>query len=173
MNKRCNRGEIYFADLEPVVGSEQGGRRPVIIVQNNVGNTHAPTTIVVPVTSKGRAKAQLPTHMPLVDVAGLKADSIALAEQVRVLDKARLEKYLGILPSAYLCVLDAVLVKSLGLFVPKRHNQDLMTLCPKCSSSFFESNSYVLRRSDYNQKYKEPCTICSVGMGFDYYVCKK
>ena len=89
------RGDVYMAGLDPVIGSEQGGTRPVVIIQNNTGNRHAPTVIAVPVTSSG-GKPPLPTHAFLpAGEGGLWRDSIALCEQVRTLEKARLGKRLG------------------------------------------------------------------------------
>ena len=86
------RGEIYFAQLNPVQGSEQGGTRPVLIVQNDIGNTHSPTTIVIAITSQIH-KAKLPTHVELSrDESGLERDSVVLAEQIRTIDKSRLRQ---------------------------------------------------------------------------------
>ena len=89
------RGDVYMAGLDPVIGSEQGGYRPVVIIQNDTGNLHAPTVIAVPVTSSS-GKPGLPTHafLPLGE-GGLWRDSIALCEQVRTLEKARLGRRLG------------------------------------------------------------------------------
>ncbi|MGX7329009.1 type II toxin-antitoxin system PemK/MazF family toxin [Enterococcus bulliens] len=85
------RGDIYFADLSPVVGSEQGGVRPVLIVQNNLGNHFSPTVIVVAITAK-IAKPKLPTHIPIAaSKMGLERNSVILAEQIRTLDKSRLK----------------------------------------------------------------------------------
>ena len=85
------RGEIYYADLSPVVGSEQGGIRPVLIVQNDVGNRHSPTVIAAAITSR-REKAKLPTHIDVqAATCGLTKDSIVLLEQIRTLDKRRLK----------------------------------------------------------------------------------
>ena len=87
------RGDVYMACLDPVIGSEQGGTRPVVIMQNNTGNLHAPTVIAVPITS---SKPALPTHALLAaGEGGLWRDSIALCEQVRTLEKARLGRRLG------------------------------------------------------------------------------
>ena len=86
------RGEIYFADLSPVVGSEQGGMRPVLIIQNDAGNRHSPTVIAAAITSR-TGKAKLPTHINLAaQTCGLPKDSIVLLEQVRTIDKTRLRK---------------------------------------------------------------------------------
>ena len=89
------RGDIYYADLSPVVGSEQGGVRPVLIIQNNVGNKYSPTVIAAAITSRG-TKADLPTHIKLyADHSGLSKDSVVLLEQIRTLDKQRLRKMSG------------------------------------------------------------------------------
>ena len=87
------KGEVYYADLNPIIGCEQGGCRPVIIVQNNTGNLYSPTTIIVPVTARKRKKA-LPTHIK-VKGAGLPKKSIALLEQLRTIDKSRLKEKIG------------------------------------------------------------------------------
>lgn len=88
------RGEIYYADLGYMPGSEEGGRRPVLIIQNDVGNQHSPTVIVAPVT--GKPKRPLPTHVPLYPKGtGLTKPSTAMLEQIRVLDKGRLRGYIG------------------------------------------------------------------------------
>ena len=86
------RGQIYLADLNPVMGSEQGGIRPVVVIQNNIGNRYSPTIIVAAIT--GRLKKNMPTHTPL-KATGLPKDSIALMEQIRTIDKCRLIEYVG------------------------------------------------------------------------------
>lgn len=86
------RGDIFFADLSPVVGSEQDGLRPVLVVQNDFGNKYSPTVIVLPITSK--EKTNLPTHIP-IDGVGLKKNSYILTEQIRTLDKSRLKDKIG------------------------------------------------------------------------------
>ena len=89
------RGEIYYADLSPVVGSEQGGIRPVLIVQNDVGNRYSPTVIAAAITSQ-REKSKLPTHIELESRScGLSKDSIVLLEQIRTIDKRRLREKTG------------------------------------------------------------------------------
>lgn len=89
------RGDIFYADLSPVVGSEQGGIRPVLIVQNNVGNRYSPTVIAAAITSQ-QSKAKLPTHIPIVaDNCGLSKDSVVLLEQIRTIDKQRLKEKMG------------------------------------------------------------------------------
>lgn len=109
------RGEIYYADLSPVVGSEQGGIRPVLIVQNDVGNRHSPTVIAAAITSR-REKAKLPTHIDVqAATCGLTKDSIVLLEQIRTLDKRRLREKAGRVEGDVLQRIDAALEVSFGL----------------------------------------------------------
>ena len=109
------RGEIYYADLSPVVGSEQGGMRPVLIVQNDVGNRHSPTVIAAAITSQ-KDKSRLPTHISITaDRCGLAKDSIVLLEQVRTLDKQRLKERMGELDEGAMNKVDNALSVSFGL----------------------------------------------------------
>ena len=109
------RGEIYYADLSPVVGSEQGGIRPVLIVQNDVGNRHSPTVIAAAITSQ-RDKTKLPTHIEVTaSSCGLAKDSIVLLEQIRTLDKRRLKERMGMLDEASMGQIDKALSVSFGL----------------------------------------------------------
>ncbi|MBP5372813.1 MAG: type II toxin-antitoxin system PemK/MazF family toxin [Clostridia bacterium] len=108
------RGELYYADLSPVVGSEQGGIRPVLVVQNDVGNRYSPTVIAVAVTSK-LEKARLPTHIELTgECFGLSRNSVILLEQIRTLDKRRLKDRIGSLPTGVMERVDDALKISLG-----------------------------------------------------------
>ena len=107
------RGEIWYADMSPVIGSEQGGLRPVIIVQNDVGNKFAPTTIAIPLTSC-LAKKPLPTHVTFTTTC-LRAESVALCEQVRTLDKMRMKTLMGSLDAETMAEIDKALAISLGL----------------------------------------------------------
>lgn len=112
------RGEIYYADLSPVVGSEQGGTRPVLIVQNDTGNRHSPTVIAAAITSK-TDKARLPTHIALAGRSvGLDRDSIILLEQIRTLDKSRLRERMGRLDESTMSAVDNALSVSFGLGKP-------------------------------------------------------
>ncbi len=109
------RGEIYYADLSPVVGSEQGGIRPVLIVQNDVGNKHSPTVIAAAITSK-QEKSKLPTHISVQATScGLAKDSVVLLEQVRTLDKRRLKERMGELDQGSMAQVNDALQVSLGL----------------------------------------------------------
>ena len=109
------RGDIYYADLSPVVGSEQGGVRPVLIVQNNVGNKYSPTVIAAAITSQ-KFKTNLPTHISVnANDCGLSKDSIVLLEQIRTLDKQRLKERMGNLPENDMDRIDKALSVSFGL----------------------------------------------------------
>ena len=109
------RGDIYYADLSPVVGSEQGGIRPVIIIQNDIGNKYSPTVIVGAITSQIN-KAKLPTHVEISsEEYGLNKDSVVLLEQVRTLDKKRLKEKIGHMTALDMGKVDKALLTSLGL----------------------------------------------------------
>ncbi|MBR3999434.1 MAG: type II toxin-antitoxin system PemK/MazF family toxin [Clostridia bacterium] len=109
------RGDIYYADLSPVVGSEQGGIRPVLIVQNDVGNRYSPTVIAAAITSR-MGKTKLPTHIDIyADRVGLARDSVVLLEQVRTIDKQRLGEKMGHLDVETMNAVDDAISISLGL----------------------------------------------------------
>lgn len=109
------RGDIYYADLSPVVGSEQGGLRPVLIIQNDVGNKYSPTVIAAAITSR-MSKTRLPTHIDIyADKAGLAKDSVILLEQIRTLDKRRLKEKMGHLDEAVMQRVDNAIAVSFGL----------------------------------------------------------
>lgn len=110
-----NRGDIYYADLSPVVGSEQGGVRPVLVVQNDVGNKYSPTVIIAAITSQ-LSKAKLPTHIELnKDKYNLAKDSVVLLEQIRTLDKRRLKEKIGVLDNITMQKVDVAIMISLGI----------------------------------------------------------
>ena len=109
------RGDIYYADLSPVVGSEQGGVRPVLIIQNDIGNKYSPTVIATAITSQIN-KAKLPTHIELdANEYGLSKDSVVLAEQIRTIDKKRLKEKIGHLDDKLMTKVNAALEISFGL----------------------------------------------------------
>ena len=113
MNVR--RGDIYYADLSPVIGSEQGGLRPVLIVQNDVGNRYSPTVIAAAITSRTQ-KSKLPTHIDVyADKYGLAKDSVILLEQIRTIDKARLKEKMGHLDDSVMSEVNAAIAVSFGL----------------------------------------------------------
>ncbi|NLF79877.1 MAG: type II toxin-antitoxin system PemK/MazF family toxin [Clostridia bacterium] len=110
-----SRGEIYFAELNPVQGSEQGGLRPVLIIQNDIGNTYSPTTIIVAITSQIN-KARLPTHVELsARESGLRRDSVILAEQMRTIDKSRLRQKVAELKQPTMQRIENAMAVSIGL----------------------------------------------------------
>ena len=111
--KEIKRNEIYYADLNPIKGSEQGGIRPVLVIQNDTGNKHSPTTIVAAITSR-EEKAKLPTHVE-VGSCGVERKSLALLEQIRTIDKSRLIKYVGELDGATVKEINEAIGISLGL----------------------------------------------------------
>lgn len=111
------RGDIFYADLSPVVGSEQGGVRPVLIIQNDTGNRYSPTVIAAAITSQ-TGKARLPTHIELsaqTQNYGLTKDSVVLLEQIRTLDKRRLREKMGRVDPALMERIDAAIAVSFGL----------------------------------------------------------
>ena len=115
--ENVKRGDIYYADLSPVVGSEQGGVRPVLIIQNDIGNKYSPTVIACAVTSQ-LTKAKLPTHIEVKQGNfGLPKDSVILMEQIRTLDKRRLKEKVGALDGYTMQRVDKAILISLGLFV--------------------------------------------------------
>ena len=115
MDSNVRRGDIYYADLSPVVGSEQGGVRPVLIIQNDTGNRHSPTVIAAAITSQ-TGKARLPTHIELAANAyGLPRESVVLLEQVRTLDKRRLRERMGRLDQVQMQKVDGAIAVSFGL----------------------------------------------------------
>ncbi len=112
---KVKRGDVFYAELDPVIGSEQGGVRPVLIVQNDVGNQHSPTTIIAAITGQ-LTKAKLPTHVDLAGREnGLAKNSVVLVEQVRTIDKTRLKEYICTLDKQIMEQVDQALLISMGL----------------------------------------------------------
>ncbi len=115
MISSIKRGDIFYADLSPVVGSEQGGLRPVLIIQNDVGNKYSPTVIAAAITSR-MGKARLPTHIDIhADRVGLSKDSVVLLEQIRTLDKRRLKEKMGHLDGVVMNRINTAIAVSFGL----------------------------------------------------------
>lgn len=116
MERNIKRGDIYYAKLNPVVGSEQGGKhRPVLIISNNKGNRHSTTVIVAAITGKEHAKPNLPTHVIVNGCECLEKDSIILLEQIRTLDKQRLQEYIGTFDRRLMLSVDNALAISIGV----------------------------------------------------------
>ena len=115
MDDTVKRGDIFYADLSPVVGSEQGGTRPVLIVQNDTGTRHSPTVIAAAITSQ-TGKARLPTHINIAGGSvGLTKDSVILLEQVRTIDKRRLREHMGRLDDKHMALVNDAIAVSFGL----------------------------------------------------------
>lgn len=163
------RGEIYHADLNPVFGSEQGGYRPVLIIQNNRGNQHSPTVIVAAITSQPKTK--LPTHVPINGISGLEKESFVLLEQIRTVDKRRLDDYVGRLNRDQMNRVEKALRTSME--IKKLDKPVLMCLCPVCAKPFYNSKEHFIIRADQDQIIKETCMFCNVRQGYDYLIRKK
>jgi mRNA interferase MazF len=114
MNQSILRGDLYYADLDPACGSEQGGICPIVIIQNDIGNKHSPTVIIAAITSKSE-KSLLPTHSYVGTKCGLERESIVLLEQIRTIDKRRLREYVGALRTVDMRDVDKALAVSVGL----------------------------------------------------------
>ena len=124
MRKAIRRGDLFYADLDPVVGSEQGGIRPVLVIQNDVGNYFSPTVVAAAITSR-KAKNSLPTHILLENVPGLAPTSLLLLEQLRTIDRKRLRGYIGRISKEKMLEVDAALAISIGIGYPserRTHN---------------------------------------------------
>lgn len=115
MQNKIKRGSIFYADLSPVTGSEQGGVRPVLVIQNNTGNRYSSTVIVAAMSGKTEEKADLPTHYKVMEQDGLEGESLVLLEQIRTIDKRRLRDYIGQLGQKDMKRIDRCLAVSLAL----------------------------------------------------------
>lgn len=120
---KIKRGQIYLVDLSNGFGSEQGGVRPVLVIQNNKGNKHSPTIIVACITSRAHTKHHLPTHYYIPDSAGLKYPSIVMMEQIKVIDKSRIIKYIGSVSTRFMSILDKKLLISIGISNKKSYKK--------------------------------------------------
>ena len=173
MNHTYLRGDMYYADLGRGIGSEQEGYRPVVIIQNNVGNKHSPTVIIASITSKTGVKAKIPTHYYIDDAEdGLELPSIVLLEQLRTVDKRRLGNFIGHLSEKHICGINHALAVSIGLIesVPKKL---ILCLCSTCVDNFYGTGAYYLRRIDPHQTAKDTCTYCNQRKGYDYELVPK
>lgn len=167
MEEKIERGQVYFALLEPVLGCEQGGRRPVVVVSNNMGNRHGSTVIAVPVTAA--VKAQLPTHVALGGSGGLTERSIALCEQVRTIDKRRLGRRVGRVGAQGMALIGAALETALAL----AEDAEVLVLCRKCAECFRDSGPFRLRRVNPEEAPRETCSVCSAHPGCEYVMTRK
>ena len=172
MERTYSRGDLYYADLGKGVGSEQQGRRPVVIIQNNIGNKHSPTVIVASITSKIGAKAKLPTHYYIGTDCGLELPSVILLEQLRTIDKRRMDGYIGRLSQKHIDGINHALAISLDL-VNKLNDALIMSLCPVCEQHFRNTGSYHVYHLNPEQTVKDTCTYCNKRRGFDCVIIRK
>lgn len=172
MNHTYLRGDMYYADLGKGIGSEQEGYRPIVIIQNNVGNKHSPTVIIASITSKRDAKAKLPTHYLIEAEDGLELPSIVLLEQLRTIDKRRLSSFIGHLSEKHIQGINHALAVSVGL-IESIPNKLILCLCRTCAENFYGSGAFVLRRVNSEQTEKDTCTYCNSRKGFDYEIIPK
>ena len=172
MEQIYRRGDVYFADLGSGIGSEQQGERPVIIIQNDEGNQHSPTVVIAPMTTQGLEKHPLPTHCYFQKVDGLAMPSMAIAEQIRTIDKVRMLKKLGHLTDDQMEEINQAILVCLGYTKAKPKALE-MCLCRKCLSNFIASGKYIVRRENPFQSFRSECTYCSTGLGYDYQITVK
>jgi len=169
MQNKIWRGDLYCADLNPTVGSEQGNRRPVLIVQNDAGNEHSPTVVVVPLTRNLR-KSPLPTHVRIAKSYGLETDSLALVEQIRTIDRSRLTDYIGHIGGGLQLAVDKALAICVGLEnrQPQKSKMIVLTLCRQCESDFRNGGSLLVKVGW--QEVKEDCDFCKAHTGLNFAV---
>ena len=172
MDRTYLRGDMYYADLGRGIGSEQEGYRPVVIIQNNIGNRHSPTVIIAAISSKVGVKPKLPTHYFINAEDGLELPSVILLEQLRTIDKRRLEKYIGHLRKEHIDGMDHALAVSIDM-VQDTPPSLVMSLCSTCAENFRNTGAYFLRRVDPAQTEKDICTYCNRRRGFDYSVMRR
>ena len=164
MTNEYKRGEIYFAELDGGVGSEQAGRRPVVIIQNNVGNAYSTTLIVAAVTSGIEGKFKMPTHYHIGRSCGLYKDSVVLLEQIRTIDKSRIIHYIGQVPKKHMRAIDRALGISVDMNKPAYIN-----VCPACAKMLHSTGTFLLIRNG-NISEDEMCSCCKMEFAREYEV---
>jgi mRNA interferase MazF len=164
---KIKRGDMYYANLNPTVGSEQGDFRPVLVVQNNAGNSHSPTTVIVPIT-RNLNKTSLPTHVGIPRESGLDSDSLALCEQIRTVDCSRMTSYIGHISGEVQAEIDDALLVCVGIEKHRAVKGEMMvlSLCPRCESDF-RDRGYVPMKKGW-QEVKENCDFCKVRQGLTF-----
>lgn len=172
MKQTYLRGDMYYADLGDGIGSEQKGYRPVLIIQNNMGNKYSPTVIVAAITSKVGVKAKLPAHYYVKAVHGLQMPSVVLLEQLRTIDKNRLDTYIGRLPNRHIQNINHALAISVGLLTPMLKKLTIC-LCRSCADNFRNTGAFSLNRADPLHTEKNLCAYCNRRQGLDYVLAIK
>ena len=158
------RGDVYYADLRPVIGSEQGGIRPVLIIQNDVGNAYSTTLIVAAVTSGIEGKFKMPTHYHIGRSCGLYKDSVVLLEQIRTIDKSRIIHYIGQVPKKHMRAID----RALGISV-EMNKPAYINVCPACAKMLHSTGTFLLIRNG-NISEDEMCSCCKMEFAREYEV---
>ena len=161
------RGDLYYANLNPVVGSEQGDMRPVLVVQNNIGNEYSPTVVVTPLTSNIR-KSPLPTHVLIHRSCELDRDSIVLVEQIRTIDRSRLSNYIGRISDELQSDVDKALAICVGLEKRRPPQGEIpeITLCYRCER-IFRNSGYLLAKRGWREV-REICDLCNTAKGLTF-----
>lgn len=171
--RKIRWGDIYYCDLGAGKGSVQSKMRPVMVLQNNIGNENGPTTVVAAISSVMK-KMYLPTHIQLGSDCGLRDNSIVMLEQIRTVDTADLMDYVGTVSDT--STIDAIkrgIAIEMGVIeCPKPSQKLILSLCPRCRSSYLSIPGNRIRRVDHYQSSKEPCDMCQRAFGFDYYIKK-
>ena len=162
------RGDMFYADMPQGVGSEQSGYRPVIILQNDVGNKHSTTVIVAPLTSVSRTKAKLPTHYIMKAENGLEKPSIVLLEQIHTIDKQRLQKFIGKASDKALAGIEYALAISLGFIDPVTKTTEI-GLCSTCKDLLSHAGAFSIE----DKKITCTCSSCGFPKGPVYKVKQK
>ena len=166
------RGNIYYADLNPVIGSEQGDIRPVLVVQNDIGNKYSPTIVIAPITCNLNKKF-LPTHVPVSHIFGLEKNSLALVEQIRTIDRSRIFEYIGCITKQQQLEIDCALAICVGIDNLHSIKKDTiaLSLCPRCESNFSQSDCVLVKRGW--QETKKFCDFCESRQGLTFEVFSK
>jgi mRNA interferase MazF len=164
IERRICRGDIYHASLNPIIGSEQGGYRPVLVIQNDRGNQYSPTVIVAAITSKPKNK--MATHVVLRGIDGIEKDSVVLLEQIRTLDKRRLDDYMGMLDEQQMLKVDKALRVSIGM--KKTYKPVILCLCSECVKPFYEADGICINLMKQNTK--RICMLCNFRQGQKYWL---
>ena len=162
------RGDMFYADLPQGVGSEQSGYRPVIILQNDVGNKHSTTVIVAPLTSISHAKTKLPTHYTMKVENGLEKPSIVLLEQIHTVDKQRLQKYIGKASDKALAGIEYALAISLGFIDPISKTIEI-GLCRTCKDLLSNAGAFSIE----SKNVACACSRCGFPKGTVFRVTQK
>lgn len=172
--RKIKWGDVYYCDLGEGKGSVQSKLRPVMIVQNNIGNENGPTTVVASISSVMK-KMYLPTHIQLDPNCGLREKSIVMLEQIRTIDTKDLMEYVGTVRDA--ATIEAIkrgIAIELGVIeCPKPSQKLILSLCPRCRSSYLSIPGNRIRRVDHFQANKDTCDMCQRASGYDYYIKKK